>query len=338
MSRVHQPPGGGSSFSFGERQPLRDTNYVTRLQVDQLKHAGGGSSASQAYHQPYEQPAHGSSAFGGDAGRMRGSSNAYANGANQNCGNVITDRSSTRLHAPPGGDFRRSVSATTARRRRRHAADPRFDSTAREMMRGREEPAAVFGANAGRMRGSSSGLAARTKTAATSSPTARRPPPRAAGRRSSLTELGRRRRGGGGAGSSGAAKAAALRRPSAAAAATAAATAATARRPRRRVTATAQQHYGSSGSAPSSSRSNSGYRAGAAIVGGGGYGNDYRRSTEPTHGYGGSQGAPFGARVQQQSSNAYANGSNQNCGNVLTDRSSTRLHAPPGGHSSFRLG
>ena len=103
MSRVHQPPGGGSSFSFGERQPLRDTNYVTRLQVDQLKHAGGGSSASQAYHQPYEQPAHGSSAFGGDAGRMRGSSNAYANGANQNCGNVITDRSSTRLHAPPGG-------------------------------------------------------------------------------------------------------------------------------------------------------------------------------------------------------------------------------------------
>ena len=48
--------------------------------------------------------------------------------------------------------------------------------------------------------------------------------------------------------------------------------------------------------------------------------------------------APFGARVQQQSSNAYANGSNQNCGNVLTDRSSTRLPAPPGGHSSFRLG
>ena len=40
---VHHPPGGGSSFSFGERQPLRDTNYVTRLQVDQLKHAGVGT-------------------------------------------------------------------------------------------------------------------------------------------------------------------------------------------------------------------------------------------------------------------------------------------------------
>ena len=190
MSRVHQPPGGGSSFSFGERQPLRDTNYVTRLQVDQLKHAGGGSSASQAYHQPYEQPAHGSSAFGGDAGRMRGSSNAYANGANQNCGNVITDRSSTRLHAPPGGHSQISFGDDSAPPPR-HAADPRFDSTAREMMRGRDEPAAVFGANAGRMRGSS---------------------------------------------------------------------------------------------------------------------------------------------------NAYANGANQNCGNVITDRSSTRLHAPPGGHSSFRIG
>lgn len=31
------------------------------------------------------------------------SSNAFANGANQNCGNVLTDRPTTRLHAPPGG-------------------------------------------------------------------------------------------------------------------------------------------------------------------------------------------------------------------------------------------
>lgn len=38
------------------------------------------------------------------------------------------------------------------------------------------------------------------------------------------------------------------------------------------------------------------------------------------------------------SSNKFATGSNQNCGNVITDRSSTRLHAPPGGHSSFVLG
>jgi len=34
---------------------------------------------------------------------MSGSSNMFANGANQNCGNVITDRSSTRIHHAPGG-------------------------------------------------------------------------------------------------------------------------------------------------------------------------------------------------------------------------------------------
>mmetsp|Transcript_14016 Transcript_14016/g.27949 ORF Transcript_14016/g.27949 Transcript_14016/m.27949 type:complete len:174 (-) Transcript_14016:205-726(-) len=38
------------------------------------------------------------------------------------------------------------------------------------------------------------------------------------------------------------------------------------------------------------------------------------------------------------SGNAFANGSNQNCGNVITDRSSTRIHAPPGGHSSITFG
>jgi len=38
------------------------------------------------------------------------------------------------------------------------------------------------------------------------------------------------------------------------------------------------------------------------------------------------------------SANAYANGSNQNCGNVLTDRRTTRVSAPPGGHSSISFG
>ncbi|KAJ9473268.1 hypothetical protein DIPPA_08073 [Diplonema papillatum] len=31
------------------------------------------------------------------------SSNAWASNANQNCGNMITDRPTTRIHAPPGG-------------------------------------------------------------------------------------------------------------------------------------------------------------------------------------------------------------------------------------------
>ena len=41
---------------------------------------------------------------------------------------------------------------------------------------------------------------------------------------------------------------------------------------------------------------------------------------------------------QSVSSNRFANGSNQNCGNVISDRSTTRLHAPPGGHTSDIFG
>ena len=42
--------------------------------------------------------------------------------------------------------------------------------------------------------------------------------------------------------------------------------------------------------------------------------------------------------MMHRGSNAYANGANQNCGNFITDRSTTRLHAPPGGRSSISFG
>eukprot|EP00450_Noctiluca_scintillans_P016488 CAMPEP_0194530616 /NCGR_PEP_ID=MMETSP0253-20130528/67609_1 /TAXON_ID=2966 /ORGANISM="Noctiluca scintillans" /LENGTH=198 /DNA_ID=CAMNT_0039375871 /DNA_START=28 /DNA_END=624 /DNA_ORIENTATION=+ len=45
----------------------------------------------------------------------------------------------------------------------------------------------------------------------------------------------------------------------------------------------------------------------------------------------------FGARING-SSNNYANGANQNCGNVLSDRPTTRVEKPPGGFSSIRFG
>lgn len=38
------------------------------------------------------------------------------------------------------------------------------------------------------------------------------------------------------------------------------------------------------------------------------------------------------------SSNVFASGHNQNCGNVITGRPSSRVTAPPGGHSTFSLG
>lgn len=44
-----------------------------------------------------------------------------------------------------------------------------------------------------------------------------------------------------------------------------------------------------------------------------------------------------GSERQDGSSNRYANGMNQNCGNVLTDRRTSRVLKPPGGGSSFSL-
>ena len=48
-------------------------------------------------------------------------------------------------------------------------------------------------------------------------------------------------------------------------------------------------------------------------------------------------GEAFGQRVRV-SSNSYANGADQNCGNVLSDTPTTRVLRPPGGGSSLNLG
>mmetsp|Transcript_43000 Transcript_43000/g.133666 ORF Transcript_43000/g.133666 Transcript_43000/m.133666 type:complete len:292 (-) Transcript_43000:37-912(-) len=47
---------------------------------------------------------------------QRGTSNAYATGANQNCGNVISDVSSTRVNKPPGGSSSLNLSWGDQRR------------------------------------------------------------------------------------------------------------------------------------------------------------------------------------------------------------------------------
>eukprot|EP00933_Yihiella_yeosuensis_P073534 TRINITY_DN8224_c0_g2_i1.p1 TRINITY_DN8224_c0_g2~~TRINITY_DN8224_c0_g2_i1.p1 ORF type:complete len:309 (+),score=75.68 TRINITY_DN8224_c0_g2_i1:179-1105(+) len=58
-------------------------------------------------------------------------------------------------------------------------------------------------------------------------------------------------------------------------------------------------------------------------------------------GYGGGGGGggvlPGQAPGGGVSANRFANGGNQNCGNVLTDRPTSRVLAPPGGRSSFSL-
>lgn len=49
-------------------------------------------------------------------------------------------------------------------------------------------------------------------------------------------------------------------------------------------------------------------------------------------------GLAFGGRSDSGSSNAYANGANQNCGNGITDRRTTRVAEPPGGRSQISFG
>jgi len=144
------------------------------------------------------------------------SSNAFANGANQNCGNVLTDRPTTRLHAPPGG---KSQIASILSWDTDESDAPRGNQRAQREARGPAmQPPAQFGVDP--MQGRAHG-------------------------------------------------------------------------------------------APS-----------------GGFDNR-RNDYMPSQAAGGNGGV---------SSNAYANGANQNCGNVLTDRRTTKVLAPPGGHSSIVFG
>lgn len=94
-TRVHAPPGGRSSFSiFGgqetkrapvvvaETKPLVETKKINVAPAPVLKKSPIKTRVASS---------------GGI------SSNRFATGSNQNCGNFITDRPTTRVHAPPGG-------------------------------------------------------------------------------------------------------------------------------------------------------------------------------------------------------------------------------------------
>merc|ERR1712032_853037 len=78
------------------------------------------------------------------ASRKGTSSNAYASGANQNSGNVITDRPSTRVHAPPGGRSQISFggydAAASKRVKSKLSAVAAFASTTTAAPAGRRSP------------------------------------------------------------------------------------------------------------------------------------------------------------------------------------------------------
>jgi len=71
---------------------------------------------------------------------------------------------------------------------------------------------------------------------------------------------------------------------------------------------------------------------------GGGHSDIFHHGPDPDQAAKATSRASAAAPERKVSSNAYASGSNQNAGNVLTDRPTTRVHAPPGGSSSNIFG
>lgn len=102
-TRVHAPPGGASSICFGASEPVAPARRrTTAAPAKKLEEPAPKPVAAAPKPVLRETNVPAASAPTGGA-KPRVSSNAFANGSNQNCGNFITDRPTTRLHAPPGG-------------------------------------------------------------------------------------------------------------------------------------------------------------------------------------------------------------------------------------------
>lgn len=83
-----------------------------------------------------------------------------------------------------------------------------------------------------------------------------------------------------------------------------------------------------------------GYDGAGAKVAAGARAQDRRAGGQPPRAPdGGGGGAlPGAGGLERRSSNVWATGANQNCGNMLSERPTSRVLAPPGGKSTFSLG
>ena len=115
-TRVRAPPGGASSISFGwsEPAPAPAAAAAPKPRYDApVAYEAPAPSKPVAEAAGALQPFHFRARariccypFGVlllFAGALPVSSNRFACGSNQNAGNVITDRPTTRIHAAPGG-------------------------------------------------------------------------------------------------------------------------------------------------------------------------------------------------------------------------------------------
>jgi SPIRAL1-like protein len=90
-TRLHAPPGGHSSFSFGEPGAVDD----------RFAHHANKSTRAASENTTTNIAASTATTKTVSSGSV--SSNAWASNGNQNSGNFISDRSTTRVLAPPGG-------------------------------------------------------------------------------------------------------------------------------------------------------------------------------------------------------------------------------------------
>jgi len=107
-TRLHAPPGGKSEMasilSWGNDEPATNTRAQRedrRAPVPAPAHFGVDPRDARQQAPSFESRRN--DYIAQSSGHGGASSNSYANGANQNCGNVLTDRRTTKVSAPPGG-------------------------------------------------------------------------------------------------------------------------------------------------------------------------------------------------------------------------------------------
>ncbi|CAN0247012.1 unnamed protein product [Phaeothamnion confervicola] len=99
-TRVRAPPGGASTFSIsGNSEPEATPRQRFPNQKPEVNAAAAAAAAAATAANGYVPVAVAANA----QPVQRTSANAFATGSNQNAGNFLTDKPTTRVHAPPGG-------------------------------------------------------------------------------------------------------------------------------------------------------------------------------------------------------------------------------------------
>lgn len=283
--------------------------------------------------------------------RTRVSSNSYANGGNQNCGNVISDTATTRVLAPPGGKSSISLGwDTSSPSDRQPAANRGYGQAASSPVKPQhyydEDPA-------------SSPYTAGFPSPQRGAAPARAPPsedPHGARSRVSSNQYACGSNQNQGNFLTDTPTTRVLRPPGGSSTSNMLSWDEPPSQARPQVGQRGAQHYddrsqharpqmGQRGGPqwdddPRQTQTQAGQRAGQR------WDDDPHQARQPVGQRSGQRGEVASAAAGEKafgqrsrvSSNSYANGADQNCGNVLSDTPSTRVLRPPGGHSTLTLG